>query len=165
MEPISKYQNGKIYTLRSNTTERFYIGSTYNDLAKRKAEHKRHKKNAISKLDDFYIELLENFPCENKDELRKREGEHIREHRDVCVNILIAGRTYKEWIDDNKEIIAEKAKVYREENKEVLAEKKKAWNEANKEVIAEQHKVYKKANRDKINACQRARRASKKALE
>ena len=187
MEQVSKYQNGKIYTLRSHTTDMIYIGSTCDTLSRRKAQHKSKKRNEISKLDDFYIELLENFPCETKDELRKREGGLIRLHRDVCVNVKIEGRTHTEWRDENKEVIAEKNKVYKQENKEVIAEKMKVYNEArkeqrkvhyeaNKEVIAEKMKVYNEAhkehrkardeaNKDKINAYQRAWRASKSLLE
>jgi hypothetical protein len=139
----------------------FYIGSTYNGLSRRKAGHKAKKSNEISRLDDFYIELLEKFPCENKDELRKREGELIREHIDKCVNVKIEGRTDKEYYEDNKE----QFKAYYEANKEVISEQRKVYNEANKEVLAEHRKAYDKANKDKINAQRRARRASKKSLE
>ena len=180
MEATNKYQNGKIYTLRSHTTEMFYIGSTYNDLSRRKAQHKAQKMNEIARLEDFYIELLEAFPCDNREELNKREGELIREHRDTCVNIKIEGRTRKEYRKDNKEAILEKDKVYYEANKEVkaeykkiyykknketLSEQKKVWYQDNKDAIKEKNKAWKEANRDKINTQRRARRASKKSLE
>ena len=57
----NKYHDGKIYTLRSPSTNNIYIGSTTQSLSRRKSLHKYHKVNEISKLDDFYIELLESF--------------------------------------------------------------------------------------------------------
>ena len=48
----------------------------------------------IDDWNDWYIELYENYPCENKEQLNKREGEIIREIG--TVNKQIAGRTYKE---------------------------------------------------------------------
>jgi hypothetical protein len=41
----------------------------------------------ILKYDDAYIELLEECPCENSAQLHKKEGEYIRLHIDVCVNV------------------------------------------------------------------------------
>jgi hypothetical protein len=55
----------------------------------------------FEKYDDVRIELIEEFPCENKMELNKREGHYIRTLE--CVNKLVAGRTKKEWREDNKE--------------------------------------------------------------
>ena len=42
-------------------------------------------------LDKFYIELVENCSCENKEELRTREGFFIREMG--TLNSCIAGRS------------------------------------------------------------------------
>ena len=39
----NKYKNGKIYTIRSNQCEKYYIGSTIQRLSKRLYEHKRDK--------------------------------------------------------------------------------------------------------------------------
>ena len=124
------YQNGKIYKLWSPQGEEIYIGSTTQSLAKRKALHKQMKNKCCSKLlfekyDDVRIELIEKYPCENKMELDRREGEHIRNND--CINKYIAGRTIKE---------------YREDNKEKIKEQKKEWYEDNKEQIREQQKEY-----------------------
>jgi len=82
---MERYKNGKIYTLRSNQTDKFYIGSTCLPLYKRLYKHRNNyneylKNNKhyltsfeIIKLKDCYIELLEDFPCNNKNELEKRE--------------------------------------------------------------------------------------------
>lgn len=41
-------------------------------------------------IENFEIEVVEEFPCENKKELEKREGEIIREYG--TLNRRIAGR-------------------------------------------------------------------------
>jgi hypothetical protein len=99
MEQVNKYQNGKIYTIRSPHTEKYYIGSTIEKyLSSRLNGHKASFKSYINgncnnltsfqilELGEAYIELLEIFPCSSKLELHKREGELIREHKDNCVN-------------------------------------------------------------------------------
>ena len=43
-------------------------------------------------IEHFYIELLEEFPCENSNQLEKREGELTRELK-ASLNKTIAGRT------------------------------------------------------------------------
>jgi len=154
------YKNGKIYTIRSNLTDKYYIGSTCSLLSKRLYQHKGDykkflggKKNNISsceiiKFDDAYIELLEDFKCNSKDQLLKREGELIREHKDDIVNKCIAGRTKKEYRTDKKAIIAEQKKAYRVENKDILAEKHKAYCEKNKDAIAKRRKIFYVTNKD-----------------
>jgi hypothetical protein len=42
-------------------------------------------------------------------ELDKREGEHIRNNN--CINKYIAGRTMKEYYEDNKEKIKQDMKI------------------------------------------------------
>lgn len=68
-----------------------YIGSTCQTLTKRMIQHRSAMKNAkqqhytlyqtMTELgkDTFYIELIENYPCQTQDELFKREGEKIGE--------------------------------------------------------------------------------------
>ena len=60
---------------------------------------------------DAYIELIEDFPCNSKKELNRREGQHIRNND--CVNKNIAGRTKKEWNLDNKDETNRKRREYR----------------------------------------------------
>jgi len=140
------YKNGKIYSIRSHQTDDIYYGSTTQTLTKRLSKHKgnfklwkENKYNYVSsfeiiKYDDCYIELVENFPCNNKDELHKREGEIIRAN--PCVNKNIPGRTIKEYKEDNKEKIIEYNKQYNENNKDKLKE----YRENNKEKINEYKK-------------------------
>lgn len=108
-DKINKYHNGKIYTIRSHQTDKYYIGSTCDALHKRFYQHKQDLKRSnkgthhlvssyeILKFNDCYIELLENFKCESKNELTKREGELIRLNRANAVNIRIDGQTKLEY--------------------------------------------------------------------
>ena len=125
------YSKGKIYTIRNkNDLSAVYVGSTIQSLAVRLGEHKRDSKrdgyikvafyNQIQDWNDWYIELYENFPCFSIEELRKREGEVIREIGTLNKNI--AGRTKtdydKYYRESHKEQIQEKYKEYYRENQQ-----------------------------------------------
>ena len=115
----NRYKNGKIYTIRyRNNNNLIYVGSTIQPLYKRFHEHKLKCMNEKSKeynkilykniretdnINDWYIELYENYPTESKELLLKREGEIIREIG--TLNKEIAGRTKQERYNDNKEKI------------------------------------------------------------
>ena len=128
------YKNGKIYSIRNYETDKYYIGSTCQTLTKRLSKHKSNYRDwqnngkkyvtsfEILKCNDCYIELLEEFPCENKNQLQKREGELIREHKLNCVNIVIPLRTDKEYYEDNKDKIKLYKKEYYEDNKDKIKE-------------------------------------------
>jgi hypothetical protein len=148
------YQNGKIYKLWSPQGEEIYIGSTTQSLAKRKSQHKENRskmsysKILFEKYDDVKIELIEEYPCENRMQLEKREGEHIRNNN--CINKVVSGRTHKEYYEENKEYIIERNKTYRENNKEKYKENQKEWREKNKEKRLAYHKEYYKNNVEKF---------------
>jgi hypothetical protein len=137
---MPNYQNGKIYAIKSYQTELIYIGSTTTPLSRRLGDHRtKYKKNSkvsskeILKYDDYYIELIENFPCNSKEELEKQEGIHIRKNINICVNCCIAGRTIKEYYIDNKQQYKERDKRYYENNKEIKKQKTKEYYENNKQ--------------------------------
>ena len=101
---MSKYQNSKIYAIRNTIDNDIYIGSTTTSLCQRMTKHRSAAKTRPSMqkvtakmnelgVDNFYIELIENFPCENVELLRKREGELIREL--ATLNAKIEGRTQR----------------------------------------------------------------------
>ena len=73
-------------------------------------------------IDNFYSELLEEYPCENKDQSTKREGEWIRERG--TVNKRIENRTKQEYRNDTKDKKKEYDYNYRQENRDMLNEKK-----------------------------------------
>jgi len=138
---MPNYQNAKIYKLWSPEGDDIYIGSTTQKLCDRKAGHNgdfRNKKTCSSnilydKYNDVRIELLECCPCDNKEELAKKEGEYIRNNK--CVNKNISGRTRKEYREDNNRNILEYSKNYREKNKEIINERIKNYKEKNNEII------------------------------
>ena len=116
------YKQGKIYSVRCKTDDTLiYIGCTTQSLCERMGKHKYDSTKRpnicfyqyINDWNDWYIKLYENYPCDNKEQLNKREGEIIREIG--TVNKQIAGRTYKEYYEDN----------YYEKNKEKIAEQRK----------------------------------------
>ena len=137
------YKNGKIYKIWSPMGKEIYIGSTIQSLYARKSQHKIcmkcSSKILFEKYDDVRIELIEYFPCNNKEELDKKEGFYIRNND--CINKNIAGRTEKEYYEDNKE----KIKEYLQDNKEKIKEQKKEYYEDNKDKIKE----YRDNNKEK----------------
>ena len=166
------YDNGRIYCIRNSVSDDIYVGSTTQPLSKR---FQKHKENINNKRDGnmliyqkmreigkqhFYIELYEEYPCENIEQLRKREGEIIRELK-PSLNKRIEDRTIQEWKQDNKQKIQEYHRQYQIEHKEELADKNKQYREENKEVITqrkkehyennkEHYKQYREENKDRI---------------
>ena len=63
-------------------------------------------------MDNCKIELIENYPCENREQLLKQEGYHIK--NTDCVNRCVAGRTINEWKEDNQEHYQQMRKEYSE---------------------------------------------------
>jgi hypothetical protein len=149
---MPNYSNGKIYTIRFHNSNEIYIGSTTQSLAVRFGGHKRNKSSSIyKKINDkyngdwkeCYYELYENYSCNNKEELCKKEGEVIRlfkndENYD-CINCRIAGRTQNEYNTEyrqnNLERERERDKKYYYENKERKSEYNKIWYQNNKEKL------------------------------
>ncbi len=82
------FQQGKIYKIRSTIRpDLIYIGSTTQTLSMRMTQHRapssRCSSHEIIAVGDAYIELIENFPCNNKDELNARENRHMRALQNV----------------------------------------------------------------------------------
>lgn len=93
--PKINYQQGKIYCIYSDKTDEIYIGMTcYELLSKRLARHRFNHKNKpyIGILDypDNQIELLEEYPCNNRGELKDRYQEWIITLS--CINELLSIR-------------------------------------------------------------------------
>jgi len=112
MTENDRYQHGKIYAIKNTVNDIQYIGSTCNKLPERWTQHKRHanEKNyngynmplykAIRELgkENFFIELVENIPCNSKIELRVKEGSCIKKVGiENTYNARIAGRSETEW--------------------------------------------------------------------
>jgi len=93
------YQQGKIYKLWSPLQNIVYYGSTVQSLALRLGGHLAHQKNMkykyhtkahlILECPDYKIELVEQYPCNNKKQLEAKEKEYIINNE--CVNKLFKG--------------------------------------------------------------------------
>ena len=80
---MPNYQNSKVYSIRSlSRPDLIYIGSTTQTLSKRMGEHRTPSSNCVSKeiiaIGDAYIELIENYPCNDKNQLLARENSYMR---------------------------------------------------------------------------------------
>jgi hypothetical protein len=146
------YQNGKIYTIRyKKDSSLIYVGSTCLPLWMRFAIHKNvcynpnyksynHKFYAkIRETDDlcnWYIELYENFPCENKTQLITRENVIIKEIS--TLNILQGETIYKRTSTKNIDEMKYKSIYFwKQEHHESIIEYHKKYNEENKQRIKE----------------------------
>ena len=145
------YSKAKIYQILNDVDDDVYIGSTCQPLCKRMTHHrccinlvkckeyKIYKKMRDVGIEHFYIELIKEAPCENKEQLRAIEGQYIRQYG--TLNTKIAGRTKKQHADDTKEHKAEYDKKRREEMGDELNQKKREtyWNDVeNKREIRRQ---------------------------
>ena len=150
------YKNGKIYQILNNINDEVYVGSTTQPLCKRLYTHKSNSKGRVEckaplyelmreiGKDIFYIELIELYPCNNREELRAREGYYIRERGSL--NKVIAGRTFKMYYQDNKC----KFKQYYEDNKEHIQEYHKQYYKQYYETNKQHYKQYYERNKDNI---------------
>lgn len=141
----------RFFAIRNHTNEKVYIGSTTQRLSKRWKDHK-NMENKNSELyqamdeigiEQFYIELIEDHPCENREQLCAREGHYIRQFDSVNngYNMYLTGRTRNEWrkdtnepqryYDEHKDAVLERQKQYYQENKD----KKKDYYDRNFEHI------------------------------
>jgi len=140
---MTNYNEGKIYKIESHLGDKIYIGSTVKKrLCNRMSYHRftfnknklTEKKSNMSSfilfeeygLENCKIVLIENYPCNTKDELLAREAFYIRTL--TCVNKIIPNRKREEYYNDP--IIKEKRSIYNQK-----------YNEEHQEEIAEKGKV------------------------
>ena len=154
------YAKGKIYKLLNNIDDDVYVGSTCQSLSRRMAKHRWCTKSTVScdrplyakmnelGVDQFYIELLEEYPCDNKEQLNAREGYYIRSTG--TLNMTIAGRSKHQYNIDNKDTIKEKKYIYGVKNKDEIHAKKKQYYETHKDEICERSKLYQQTHKDEI---------------
>ena len=112
---MSDYSKGKIYQIRCNITGDIYIGSTIRTLSQRLSNHKIDItciSRQIITRGDYNISLLENYACNNKDELRIKEREWYDKTKNINKNKPYASideikENKKEYYENNKEKIKE----------------------------------------------------------
>jgi hypothetical protein len=171
---VINYQLGKVYKIVGNGF--IYVGSTCEKyLSNRLAGHNRvfrRFQNGTSNYvtsfkclsdENHYIELLELFPCNSKDELHTCERKWI-EQLD-CVNKCIPLRTdiekseyHKQYNQNNRDKINEYHKQYYQDNKDRVIEKQKQYYQDNRDKT----KQYQQDNKDKINEQRRNRYHAKR---
>lgn len=157
---MADYKHGKIYKIVSPSTGLTYYGATTQTLEERFKKHeynlesKRYQSFLVLECGDAEIELVENYPCNSKKELDRREGYYQRNNE--CVNIIVAGRTTSEYWQDNKEKMHKKQKEWREANIEYRREYEKNYREKNKEKERARKKKWVEANKEKETARQKA---------
>jgi predicted GIY-YIG superfamily endonuclease len=147
------FNNSKIYKIVSKEGNKIYIGSTIQTLSKRFRTHKSfynlwmnglyHYVSSfeVLKFKDAEIILIENYNCDNKEQLRNREAFYIKSLD--CVNINIAGRTKKKYNQEFKELIAKQKQQYNKKNYEKF---KKIKQEKDIDVLCECGKIHKHSN-------------------
>jgi len=145
------YSKSKIYEIVCNINGWRYIGSTTQTLSQRLGKHRDINNLCKSKLiieqGDYYINLLQSYPCNNKDELRMKE----REWYDKLENIngdrpFVSIEEYKEykhnWYINNFDKIKENNKEHYINNLEKNKEYRKNYYNNNKNNIKEKTKEY-----------------------
>jgi len=140
----NKYMRGKIYKIIDNTNGNIYIGSTCeNLLCRRLQKHKASYKCwlnpivtqgymrsfEIIKNDDYRIILIEEYPCDTKEQLHAREQYYI--DNTVCVN---KNNTYfnkteyqRKWRNKNRENVRKIANDWSKKNPDKRREYNKKY--------------------------------------
>jgi len=108
------YHFAKIYAITCLQTNLKYIGSTTKEYVMHRinqhvnayASYLNGKADYCSSFEviskgHFAVEILEEYPCDSKEEIKQREKHHIRNN--TCVNKNIPSRTNKEYYTDNIE--------------------------------------------------------------
>jgi hypothetical protein len=95
---MPEYTNSKIYAIKSEQANKYYIGATTKRLCQRMAQHRQNYSKYVNKLVDYdssfdilqfsdaQIQLLESFECKNKDELNNKLLNYISSYKDKIVN-------------------------------------------------------------------------------
>ena len=167
------YNKSIIYKIccKDINIKEIYVGSTANELRKRKNHHKYDCNNINRKAYNLYVYQfirnnggfdnwdiieVERCNCNDKQELHKRERFYI-ELLGASLNCLIPTRSENEKKEYTKEknkkhyeSNKDKIKKNYENNKDKILEKNKKYYESHKDKIAEKDKERYEKNRDKI---------------
>jgi len=113
---MNKYKDGKIYKVITN--DGIYIGSTIMLLSKRLWHHRYAESSGLN-IDETNssIELIEDYPCNNKTELKQREQYWM--DKIECIN---ERRAYQSK-EDRRSYKKIKSKEAYEKNKDIVKQK------------------------------------------
>ena len=140
------YKQGKIYKIECNVTGLIYIGSTCKKkLSQRMTGHRSQYKKYLNhkgkyysvfkvmENDDYDIILIEDYPCNSKDQLFARERYYTNETE--CVNLCKGQGLLLEL--GKQEYNKQHSVKYRSENAVQIKEKKRVYYENNKDKLNE----------------------------
>lgn len=148
-QKINRFSKGKIYKLTKAGDENTYVGSTCLELSRRLSNHRadslvtphRRVYKQFPGMDGVDIVLIELYPCNTLEELRKRERYWADELKS-SLNTFRAHVTEEEKKEKHKEYAvthAEEISVYQsawyQEHKVELNAKQKIWKQDNKEKV------------------------------
>ena len=158
------YENGKIYCIRNTIDDDIYVGSTTQPLSKRMVKHRCNAKTRpnlmeITKkmdnlgIENFYIELIEDCPCDNIEQLTKKEGEWIRKLG--TLNSKVQGRTKAEYFKE----VREKKQLEHGEYREKYLHRRREYRNNNNEKMREQDnaKYHSKSEEERKQIYQKAK--------
>ena len=160
------FSKGKIYKLVSNKSSDVYIGSCLIYLSKRLYGHKSKYNNCVSKgmfVNDAIISivLIEDCPCENKNQLKARELHYIttlqciNKNKPFISDIQIINGDNKEW---QKQYQAQ----YNETHKEEIKQQRALYNETHKNYISQNKAQYYETNKEQISQYENKKRELQK---
>ena len=143
---MNKYQKSKIYKIIADDTDKMYIGSTIQELYSRFSKHKEKKDNVCSKelfnYPNTRIQLIEQYACNNKLELRQREQYYINLYKNRCINKCKAYQTEEDYNNQQKE--------YYIKNHDTIKKRSNDFYKNNKEHVLKRTTNYRNNNLDKI---------------
>jgi len=119
-----RYQKGKIYRIVCNVTGEVYVGSTITTLGERLSKHKTKMTCCSSEIiqrGNYRIELIEPFPCRNKQELLWRERYYIEQNE--CINKMPPIVTEEEYKERQRIKCTKYNAAHREELNKYASEK------------------------------------------
>lgn len=116
---------------------------------------------------DYDIILLEDYPCNSKNELHSRERYYIELNISIVVNRCIPTRTEKEyWITIREDANRKRLERYNANKDEINELKKNKYNndEEYRNKILEEQRKYLQENKERINQRRRERYRLKNSL-
>ena len=152
------YSKAKIY--RISAGDLTYYGSTTQPLSKRMGGHRRDLQRGVGCASCIVLQhdpsarivLVEDYPCENKEQLNAREQHYIDNNECVNKNKAYTGLTRQEYQPQYYQDNAEARKAYQAQYRQDNAEAIKAYRQDNAEAIKEYKSQYNQDNREAISA-------------
>ena len=153
-----RYKNGKIYKIVNDINDQLYIGSTCLPLSKRLYNHKKEcERDGSSQRQlfvlarehgwsHFRIRLIEPYPCDDSEQLRMREQQHIDQLKlhspQLCLNMQNSYTSEAQKRDNHKALYKQYVeKLGREEyNRRCKAYQRQPERVAYKQQWEAQHK-------------------------